>query len=445
MPMPKPTDDETMQDFINRCMSDSRMMLEYPQEKNRAGVCYTQWQRSGKSEGKMNVLIAEKNTKKQIATGPVLVPGETDKDGEAVTREHIADVAEYWMEHYRIVDKGHTLQSAAVPVESWITRAPLKFRDINNLPLEIPAGTWMMSVKIHSARDWAKVENGEFKGFSIMAVPGRVDKSAGGEPDAAEKKTLLKDLGNEPGAERWIVTAVSLVDDPAVPKSRWVALKSADKKRSLFDRLFGGVTDKSKTEKNAAEGGNEEENEMDKETIKQYAKEALKEMQAAEEKQSLEQRLKNLEEQIAAPGADKEAQPEEKTGEAKNKPEGGEGKGEGTDNGIDAIKQRLITEKLKLADLYDSDEKDKDEKIERQKRKVAVLAELVEDSGSDKAGKSGGGGELPEEVKKRLERLERAVAAKSRGLSGQDGAEPLAAEKEEDPFPRDALGRRIYR
>lgn len=468
MPLPTPKPQETKEEFINRCMDDDVMVRDYASEEQRAGVCFTQWRNAGKAEDGLHAVIATKDEARRIVTAPVLVPGEKDADGEAVTKEHIADVAEYWMEHYRIVDKGHTLQAAAVPIESWITRSDHSFKTVDGGKLDIPAGSWMMSVKINEPTDWAKVQNGQFRGFSVMAVPGQAHKSAAG--DTALKKTLLKDLGNTPGAERWIVTAVSLVDEPSVPKSRWVAMKSA--KRSLFDRLLGGVSGKSPDETDKGfkplASKDKEDEEMDEETIKQYTKEAVKEMQAAENQASVEDRLDKLEKQLAGAADDsdktgKTDKPdktgsgeggEDKSGKDKTDKPDKTGSGEGSetaDKGLDALKQRLTNEKLKLADLYDSEDKDRDEKIEAQKRKVKVLEELVGEGsgeGGDK-GKSGKGedAELPPEVSKRLEELEKKLTTKARGLSGHDGASDGAATKgeDDDPFPRDAMGRRIYK
>lgn len=43
MPIPKPKKDEKKQDFIDRCMSDETMLKEYPDEKQRAAICYQSW------------------------------------------------------------------------------------------------------------------------------------------------------------------------------------------------------------------------------------------------------------------------------------------------------------------------------------------------------------------------------------------------------------------
>jgi HK97 family phage prohead protease len=44
MPMPKPKEGETEDDFIGRCMSDETMMTDYPDKDQRLAVCYKQWE-----------------------------------------------------------------------------------------------------------------------------------------------------------------------------------------------------------------------------------------------------------------------------------------------------------------------------------------------------------------------------------------------------------------
>jgi hypothetical protein len=45
MPLPKPRKGEQQSEFISRCMGDAVMNKEYPDNKQRAGVCHTQWRR----------------------------------------------------------------------------------------------------------------------------------------------------------------------------------------------------------------------------------------------------------------------------------------------------------------------------------------------------------------------------------------------------------------
>ena len=54
MPIPKPQPDEDEKTFINRCLGDDVMVKEYPDEKQRSGVCYTAW---GKDKKAMDTVI----------------------------------------------------------------------------------------------------------------------------------------------------------------------------------------------------------------------------------------------------------------------------------------------------------------------------------------------------------------------------------------------------
>lgn len=50
MPIPKPGDKEEEDDFISRCMGNEVMLKEYPDQKQRAGVCHTSWSESKKKK-----------------------------------------------------------------------------------------------------------------------------------------------------------------------------------------------------------------------------------------------------------------------------------------------------------------------------------------------------------------------------------------------------------
>jgi uncharacterized protein len=49
MPIPKPDKDESQDDFIGRCMGDDVMNKEYPDQKQRLAICFSQWEKEKKS------------------------------------------------------------------------------------------------------------------------------------------------------------------------------------------------------------------------------------------------------------------------------------------------------------------------------------------------------------------------------------------------------------
>jgi HK97 family phage prohead protease len=54
MPLPKPKKDESKDEFMDRCMSDSVMKKEYPDNDQRYAVCESQWDESKKSRENPN-------------------------------------------------------------------------------------------------------------------------------------------------------------------------------------------------------------------------------------------------------------------------------------------------------------------------------------------------------------------------------------------------------
>jgi hypothetical protein len=59
MPIPERRKDEEEQSFISRCMGDKIMVKDYPDQKQRAAICYRQAnvKKDGKAESKANVQI----------------------------------------------------------------------------------------------------------------------------------------------------------------------------------------------------------------------------------------------------------------------------------------------------------------------------------------------------------------------------------------------------
>lgn len=49
MPIPSPKGKEKQQDFVSRCMGDSVMVKDYPDQKQRAAICYSAYKKAKKS------------------------------------------------------------------------------------------------------------------------------------------------------------------------------------------------------------------------------------------------------------------------------------------------------------------------------------------------------------------------------------------------------------
>jgi hypothetical protein len=51
MPLPKPNPDEQEKEFVSRCMSNETMKKEYPDQKQRVAVCFSQYKRRKQANG----------------------------------------------------------------------------------------------------------------------------------------------------------------------------------------------------------------------------------------------------------------------------------------------------------------------------------------------------------------------------------------------------------
>lgn len=158
-----------------------------------------------------------KNDEKRIVNGPVLIPNEADSDNDVVTEEQIENVAHSFVEQYGNIDLMHSLNNVGRLVESYIL--PMDYEVDKDTV--VPKGSWMLGVRVTDDESWQAVKDGKLGGFSIMAMQKTAMKSS--EKKDSSKRVTLSDLG-----EDWIVNAVSLVDEPAVPKAKWIAIKSKD-------------------------------------------------------------------------------------------------------------------------------------------------------------------------------------------------------------------------
>lgn len=51
MPLPSPQNNQNKQSFVSSCMDDEEMKKEFPNQKQRAAVCYSKYKQSKKSKG----------------------------------------------------------------------------------------------------------------------------------------------------------------------------------------------------------------------------------------------------------------------------------------------------------------------------------------------------------------------------------------------------------
>lgn len=143
---------------------DSPLLLHQNQTvKTAEGERAPPWSDAAKDEDEEPDAEVE-----QKAWAPVLIPNETDKQGDVIPSSEIEQAAHTFLTDYRKIDTDHDLfEGEGVPIESWTLKEAQTF----TLPdgsesREYPAGTWMMGVKFSDGA-WERVVNGELTGFSI--------------------------------------------------------------------------------------------------------------------------------------------------------------------------------------------------------------------------------------------------------------------------------------
>lgn len=190
--------------------------------------------------GELTAPMVAKDDSKRVVLGPVLVPDEPDSDDDVVTAEEIEEVAHKFMEEYGNIDVQHSLNNVGKTIESYLAPMDMEFEKDGQV-VEVPKGSWMMGVRVTNDKSWEAVKDGNLNGFSIMGIPKSTLKSKynnslknAADNHAVKERTTLNDIGD------FEVNAVSLVDEPAVPKAKWVAIKSKGHSNEVIQKALEG-------------------------------------------------------------------------------------------------------------------------------------------------------------------------------------------------------------
>lgn len=176
MPLPTPNQGESENDFISRCMGNPTAVADFPDSEQRAGVCFSQWNKKSEGEekahhydGKNRRKKADMNIKKldeelQIVYAEVYVPNIPDSDNDFMTVETVREMAHSFLAEGRVtkIDVEHSRDEiAAAVVESFIARKgdPDFIED-----------AWVAGVKIYDPEIWELVKSGEINGFSLDGI-----------------------------------------------------------------------------------------------------------------------------------------------------------------------------------------------------------------------------------------------------------------------------------
>ncbi len=278
-----------------------------------------------KSKHEMTGPIVMKNASKQIAYAAVLVPNEVDHDGDILSPERVEKAAHEWMLAYRNIDLQHTLNNVAHPVESYIL--PM---DMHVGKFKLPKGTWILASQVQDKQTWERIEKGELTGYSVMGIRRTtLDDASMKSQDMVLKKTLLRDLGDD-----WVACAVSIVDEPAVPKAKFFAIKSKED-MGVFGKIKEMLS--SKKEQKLEEEEQETINTSTPINDKQEDESSMGEKN--DQLEALEVTVKSLEEKLdmLIEASNKSTEPETTPGEGEGTPEGTPEGGED----IEALKSRI--------------------------------------------------------------------------------------------------------
>jgi hypothetical protein len=385
------------------------------------------------------IISVSKDKTKRIAYAAVLVPGEADSDGEIVTKEKVEDACHEFMDLYQNIDLKHTLNNVGKPIENYLTYSERVVKTLEGDEITLPEGTWVIGSKLDEPT-FESVQKGELKGYSIMGIKRAAMKELAkkdlglaikemdrsGELKVALKKTLLRDLGPD-----WVPVSVAVTDDPAVPKSKWFALKSKQKQKetkeagfaSKLKKVFGGSQNNIP---NSLTGSTKEGRKFSSGTIKKL-KEAAEALQAlVDEAEKEEEQIKKKIKLIKG-GKEMELTDEELQKMI----------GEAVKEEVDPIEERIKNLEAKKSDAKDKEGgAEKDKKAEKDK-------EDPKPNDEDKELKS---------VKEKVEALETAVGKiakvlgvdSSKAIKGQDKKdESEDKDKAEKDFgDRDSWGRK---
>lgn len=114
------------------------------------------------------VQLKQDADEERKAWAPVLIPNETDKQGDVIPPGEIETAAHDFLAKFRNIDTDHDLlEGKGTPIESWTLKEDQTF----SIPdggetREYPEGTWMLGVQFNDAA-WERVKAGELSGFSI--------------------------------------------------------------------------------------------------------------------------------------------------------------------------------------------------------------------------------------------------------------------------------------
>jgi DNA adenine methylase len=139
----------------------------------------------------LTCAITKLDDELRIVKGPVLRPGIRDRQGSMISEAVIREAAHDFMLRYRLGETGsgfmhkdfenrhnrfQIVESYIVDVEYVVPRSERSALDVEQGvgDISVPAGSWVMAVKVIDDDVWKMIKNGTVKGFSIGGTARRV-------------------------------------------------------------------------------------------------------------------------------------------------------------------------------------------------------------------------------------------------------------------------------
>jgi len=189
--MPTPRQDESRNDFMERCMADAESRRDFPDSDQRAAFCLSRFEQRGekmandygliravmdsimkhvskdepadlqgqilKADDEQHIVfgwasvVTEKGEPVEDSQGDVIPPGEMERAANA------------FMQDVRTAKAMHAGEGVGEVIHS----LPLTKSLADSLGIETPREGWIIAMKIHDDAVWQRVKSGELRAFSI--------------------------------------------------------------------------------------------------------------------------------------------------------------------------------------------------------------------------------------------------------------------------------------
>jgi hypothetical protein len=121
--------------------------------------------KNGRAVRIVKAVEPTKDTSERYVFGVVLIPDETDAQGDVYTAADVRKAAHSFLEFFggkfRVMHQGEPIEGIQV-LESYLSKQPETHGEET-----FPTGTWFLASRVRDDKIWAAIQAGEFTGFSM--------------------------------------------------------------------------------------------------------------------------------------------------------------------------------------------------------------------------------------------------------------------------------------